>query len=129
MPHLWVVNKEKVRARNTRHLDSSWTQFQKNKNKHTNQRSRYQTLNSFFTSSCDESQGFVHNGSFILTVCGGNLASKSDKYQESYCSIWNRMHLFLNKTKTNLCKVDNQAAHLKEDGQNISKDLVLPAIP
>jgi hypothetical protein len=25
----------------------------------------------------DESQGFMENGCFILTLCGGNLASKS----------------------------------------------------
>ena len=35
------------------------------------------TWKSFFTISGDDSQGFVGNGCFILTLGGGNLASKS----------------------------------------------------
>lgn len=37
------------------------------------------TLNSFLTSSGEESQGLAENGCFIFTFCGGNLANKSIK--------------------------------------------------
>jgi hypothetical protein len=35
------------------------------------------TLNSFLTSSDEESQGLAEKACFIFTFCGGNLANKS----------------------------------------------------